>query len=357
VGHFYGKIIKNLANNFMRGGYVDLAIVGYGYWGPNLLRNFSKLDGVKIKWIGDIKKDRIGLAEKHCPTAQVSTKYQDIIESSVNAVAISTPVDTHYKLAKIAISKGKNVFIEKPMTSSVEQAEELIYLADKMGVVLMVDHTYVYTGAVRKIKELSDSNELGEILYFDSIRVNLGLFQRDINVVWDLAPHDLSIIDYLFGGIMPSSVNATGLCHFKNNLENIAFITLNYPDQNMIAHLNVNWLSPVKIRLMLMGSSKKMVVFDDMETTEKVKVYDKGVLMKSYEKEVVYESLIQYRIGDMWAPKIDQREALDMECEHFIDCIKTGKRPITDGQAGLRIVRILEAAEKSIKKRGEAVML
>jgi predicted dehydrogenase len=336
---------------------MDMGIVGYGYWGPNVLRNFIRLEGINVRWVCDLKKDRTEIAKKEYPSVQISTRYEDMLGSPVEAVAISTPLDTHYKLAKIAISKGKHVLIEKPMTSSVEEAEELIYLAERMGVVIMVDHTFVYTGAVRKIKELFDSDELGEILYFDSIRVNLGLFQKDVNVVWDLAPHDLSIIDYLFRGISPRTVSAIGVCHYGNDMENIAYVTLSYPDQNMIAHLNVNWISPVKIRLTLIGSSKKMVVYDDMETTEKVKVYDKGVLVNSSDKESIYQNLIQYRMGDMWAPKIDQREALSIGCEHFRDCIKNGRQPITDGRAGLRVVRILEAGEKSMKKGGGQVLL
>ncbi|MGH7908452.1 MAG: Gfo/Idh/MocA family protein [Thermodesulfobacteriota bacterium] len=245
--------------------------------------------------------------------------------------------------------------VTKPIAASVKEAEKLIEVAEGRGKILMVEHAFVYTGAVRKIKEIIEEKQFGEIYYFDSVRVNLGLFQHDINVIWDLAPHDISIKDYVIEN-RPISVSATGLSHFSNGFEDMAYVTVYFED-SMVAHFHVNWLAPVKVRRILIGGSARMLVYDDMEPSEKINIYDKGVTIKNGDKNIIYETLVQYRIGDMWAPKIDRTEALKAECEHFVDCIQNNKKPITDGQSGLRVVEILEAAEKSIKNDGIKVWL
>jgi predicted dehydrogenase len=270
----------------------------------------------------------------------------------IDAIAVITPVWTHYQLAKVALENGKHVFVEKPFTSNTAQAEELIELATRKNLLIMVDHTFLFTGAVRKIQELIKSGVLGDLYYYDSVRVNLGLFQHDVSVVWDLAPHDLSIVDFLIAE-QAEAVVATGESHL-NGQEDIAFITLYFP-KNVIAHINVNWLSPVKVRTTLIGGQKKMLVWNDIEADEKIKVYDKGVEITS--AEGVRELLVNYRSGDMWSPQIEQVEALRLELGYFADCITNNKTPFNDGQAGLRVVKMLEAAERSIKKRGEQVRL
>jgi predicted dehydrogenase len=277
----------------------------------------------------------------------------DVISSPhIDAVAIVTPVWTHFELAKAALLHGKHVFVEKPFTSRSTEAEELIEIAARKNLSIMVDHTFLFTGAVRKIRQLIDDNTLGNLYYYDSMRVNLGLFQHDVSVIWDLAPHDLSIMDYLIKE-QPQAVVATGQKHL-NGVEDVAFITVYFP-QNIIAHINVNWLSPVKVRTTLIGGEKKMLVWNDLEADEKIKVYDKGVHIKSQEN--VYELLISYRSGDMWAPQLEQVEALKLELAHFIDCISHKKAPVNDGMAGLRVVRMLEAAHRSVEKRGDIVYL
>ena len=270
--------------------------------------------------------------------------------ADIDAIAVITPVWTHFNLAKSALMNGKHVFVEKPFTSTSAQAEELINLAERKNLQIMVDHTFLFTGAVRKIRQLIDENALGKLYYYDSTRVNLGLFQHDVNVLWDLAPHDLSIVDYLIGD-RPEAVVATGEKHL-NGLTDVAYMTLYFPD-NVIAHINVNWLSPVKVRTTLIGGEKKMVVWNDLEADEKIKVYDRGVNMTS--REGVYNLLVSYRSGDMWAPRVESIEALKAELSHFADCISTGESPICDGLAGLRVVRMLEAAETSLSRKGEAV--
>jgi len=268
-------------------------------------------------------------------------------------VAIATPVFTHYELAKKALLKGKHVFVEKPFTHTTEQAEELIELAEKKRLKIMVGHTFLFTGAVRKMKELIDGGDLGDLLYFDSTRVNLGLFQHDVNVLWDLAPHDLAIMDYLITE-KPSAVVATGESHYNRGMEDLAYVTFYFP-KNLIAHINVNWLSPVKVRTTLIGGKKKMLVWNDLDPDVKIRVYDKGV--KVTNKEGVYDLLVSYRSGDMWAPRLDQTEALKLLVDHFIDCVSNGTRPINDGSAGLRVVKMLQAADRSLKKKGEMVYL
>ena len=270
--------------------------------------------------------------------------------ADIDAVAVVTPVWTHYELTKKALENGKHVFVEKPFTSSIEQAEELIDIAERRGLNIMVDHTFLFTGAVRKIQELLENGTLGRLYYYDSTRVNLGLFQHDVNVIWDLAPHDLSIMDYLIRDT-PEAVVATGQSHL-NGVEDIAFITVYFPN-NVIAHVNVNWLSPVKVRTTLIGGEKKMLVWNDLEADEKIKIYDKGVQITS--PQGVYELLVSYRSGDMWAPQIEQVEALKRELEYFVQCIQSNQSPFNDGMAGLRIVKMLSAANESLKSKGAFV--
>jgi len=333
---------------------MKVAIIGTGYWGPNLIRNFAALDQVEGVIACDRDADRLGKMRKMFHgIATCSDENEAISNKEVGAVAIATPVATHFELAKKVIKSGRHCFLEKPMTASVAEAEELIDLAAKHNVTLFVDHTFVYTGAVRKMKEIIDSGRLGDIYYFDSVRVNLGLFQHDVNVIWDLAPHDLSIMDYLLDE-RPASVSAIGSCHVGNDLEDIAYLTLEFSN-NLIAHFHVNWLAPMKIRKTLIGGTRSMIIYDDTETSEKVKIYDKGIDVTS--REGVYNTLVQYRTGDMLSPKLDQEEALAVATRHFLDCAINGKEPLTGGEAGLNVVRILEASGVSVKNRGRLVEL
>jgi predicted dehydrogenase len=289
------------------------------------------------------------------PGLKVTQESSELIEDpSVDAVIISTPVSTHYELAKQALTSGKHVFIEKPMTSTSDQAKELIEEAARHRLILMVDHTFVYTPAVQKIKGLIEKGELGDLYYYDSTRINLGLFQHDVNVLWDLAVHDLGIIDYLLGN-KPVSVSATGISHIQGTPHNTAYLTLFF-ENNLIAHVNASWLAPVKIRLTLIGGSKKMIVFDDLEPSEKIKIYDKGITLNN-SSENLYKLLVGYRSGDMWSPQLENTEALRTEAAHFLNCIQKGEKPLTDGEAGLRVVRILEAASASIMDQGRNIPL
>jgi predicted dehydrogenase len=334
---------------------VNIGVIGYGYWGPNLVRNFSDIPGASVKMVSDFKPELLAKAKARYPTLKVTTNCEDIFaDSTIDAVVIATPVSTHFDLALAALKAGKHVMVEKPMTVTTNQSLRLIDEAQRRDRVLMVDHTFVYTGAVRKMHELATTGALGDIYYYDSVRVNLGLFQHDINVLWDLAVHDLSIMDYVLQ-TQPYAVSATGVSHVPEGLENIAYLTLFFAN-NLIAHIHVNWLAPVKVRRTLIGGSQKMVVFDDLEPSEKVKVYDKGITING-NPESVYQRLVGYRTGDMWAPQLDMTEALRTEGEHFIHCIRQGEQPITDGEAGLRVVKILEAATQSVKKQGQLVEL
>lgn len=332
---------------------IQMGVIGYGYWGPNIVRNLHGLDTVQVAAVCDQSPTAQGRAQRAYPNMQVTANAAEILRSPViDAVAIVTPVWTHFDLAKAALENGKHVFVEKPFTASARQAEELIELAQKRNLKVMVDHTFLFTGAVKRIRQLIDQGELGDLYYYDSTRVNLGLFQHDIDVIWDLAPHDLSIMDYLIRA-EPELVVATGGTHLNGHAD-VAFITVYFPG-NVIAHINVNWLSPVKVRTTLIGGEKKMLVWNDLEADEKVKVYDKGVQMTS--REGVYELLISYRSGDMWAPKVEQTEALKVELGYFLDCIDSNQTPMNDGVAGLRVVKMLEAAGESLKCRGEAVLV
>jgi len=330
-----------------------IGLIGYGYWGPRIARNFQGIDGAELTVICDKNPASLKRAKQAHPYIDVTTDLCEVLTSTkIDAVAVVTPVWTHFELAKAALEHGKHIFVEKPFTSSSKEAEELIELAERQNLQIMVDHTFLFTGAVKKIRELVTNGALGNLYYYDSTRVNLGLFQHDVNVIWDLAPHDLSIMDHLIEK-QPEYVVASGQSHL-NGLEDLAYITIYFPDR-VIAHINVNWLSPVKVRTTLLGGLKKMLVWNDLEPDEKVKVYDKGVEVISGPN--VYDLLVSYRSGDMWAPKIDQTEALAAETRYFIDCISTGQKPFNDGHAGLRVVRILEAADKSLKERGTPVRL
>ncbi|HEY5884679.1 MAG TPA: Gfo/Idh/MocA family oxidoreductase [Pyrinomonadaceae bacterium] len=332
---------------------IKVAVIGYGYWGPNLVRNFMDAPGSTVAAVCDLRPERRDLVHSRYPTIKPLEHCSDIFEdASIDAVVIATPVSSHFDLAMAALKADKHVFVEKPLAGNSEQASQLIEEANRRRKVLMVDHTFVYTGAVRKIRELINDNALGDIYYYDAVRVNLGLFQHDVNVIWDLAIHDLSIIDYVLP-TRATAVSATGLSHIPGQPENVAYITLFF-DKPQIAHVHVNWLTPVKVRHTLIGGSEKMILYDDLEPSEKVKIYDKGVTV-SQGPEAVYEMLVSYRSGDMWAPRLDTTEALYTEVLHFIDCVENNKRPETDGCAGLRLVRIVEAAEKSLRARGQLV--
>lgn len=332
---------------------IKFGIVGYGYWGPNVVRNIDQLDGSKVVAICDKSPASRKKIQKNYPNVLVTADAAELMSSTeIDAIAVITPVWTHYELAKAALENGKHVFVEKPFTSCREQAEELIELAAKKNLRIMVDHTFLFTGAVKKMGELLNNGTLGKVYYYDSTRVNLGLFQHDVNVIWDLAPHDLSIIDHLIEE-RPEAIVATGETHL-NSHEDVAYMTIYFPNK-IIAHINVNWLSPVKVRTTLIGCEKKMLVWNDVEPDEKIKIYDKGVNISS--REGLYNLLVNYRSGDMWAPQLDRTEALKDELAYFIQCISEGKNPHNDGAAGLRVVRMLEAATESLKSRGSLVKL
>jgi predicted dehydrogenase len=331
-----------------------IGVIGYGYWGPNIVRNFHSNEGCEVVLVADRNPKCEERLKKVFPSIGFTTDENQILNSKdIDIVAVVTPVWTHYELAKKALENGKHVFVEKPFTYSVAQGEELIELADRKNLKIMVDHTFLFTGAVRKIKELVDRKELGDLYYYDSLRVNLGLFQHDVNVIWDLAPHDLSIMDYVIGA-KPEAVVATGERHL-NGVEDVAFITVYFP-KHIIAHVNVNWLSPVKVRTTLIGGEKKMLVWNDLEADEKLRIYDKGVSMATNPNNL-HQLLVSYRSGDMWAPQVEQIEALRAETAYFVKCISNNSKPFNDGEAGLRVVRILEAADRSIRSRGEAITL
>jgi predicted dehydrogenase len=334
---------------------IRIGVVGYGYWGPNLVRNFAETPGAEIAAVADLDTNKLATVKRRFPAVHTTTNFNDLLaDSSIDAVAIATPVNTHYELAMAALKAGKHVWVEKPMTETVEQAERLVEEAERRGKVLHVDHTFIYTGAVQKMAEIIKADELGKIYYYDSIRVNLGLFQRDVSVISDLAVHDFSILDHLFGE-QPSAITASGMNHFPGTPENLAYVTLYY-DSGMIAHVNCSWLAPVKVRQILVGGSKKMVTYDDLEASEKIKIYDKGVSFTD-DPEKIQEMRVGYRTGDMWAPKLAVTEALRVEGEQFVDCIRHSKKSLTDGQLGLRVVQLIEAASESMRNKGKTVYL
>lgn len=328
---------------------VGIGIIGYGYWGPNLLRNFYTAANTKVIAVSDARQERLDMVKKLYPSIHLITDSDELLANDeIDAIVIATPVFSHFDLAKQALLKGKHVLLEKPMTSTVAEAKELIALAKEKNLVLMVDHTFLYTSAVQKIKSLKESGEIGDLQYFDSTRINLGLFQSDINVLWDLAPHDISILLHLVDE-KPVSVNATGISHTFNGLENIAYLTVNYAS-SFVAHFSCSWSSPVKIRTILVGGSKKMILFNDVEPTEKIKIYDTGVEVK--EDEEKHKLLVDYRVGDVFIPKLANSEALGGMAKDFISAIAEGKSPVSDASLGLEVIKILEAAQLSIRNNG-----
>lgn len=333
---------------------ISIAVVGYGYWGKNLVRNFYNTPDCALHTVVDADLSKLGALIKAYPTAQVTAQYQDVLNNpAIEAIVLATPVFSHYKLAKAALMAGKHVMVEKPMTATVAEAEELIALAQLKKLVLMPDHTFLYTGAVQKMRQLIVAQEIGAINYYDSTRINLGLFQPDVNVVWDLAPHDISILYHLTEE-RPVSVTATGISHLNNGIENVAFVTLHF-QSNMIAHFSCSWSSPVKIRQILVGGDKKMIVYDDNQVTEKIKVYDTGYTAKSDEEK--QRILIDYRVGDIYVPKLETKEALAGIASDFIQAITTGKEPVSNWKSGLDVVKVLEAAQKSIKENGKEIRI
>lgn len=332
---------------------IRIGVIGYGYWGPNIVRNLYGQKNSQVAMVCDKSPASLARVRKSYPGILTVSDPLEVLRSpEIDAVAVITPVWTHYELAKLALENGKHVFVEKPFTSNSAQGEELVELAARKNLTIMVDHTFLFTGAVRKIKELTESGTLGDLYYYDSLRVNLGLFQHDVSVIWDLAPHDLSIMDHIIKA-EPEAIVATGEKHL-NGVEDVAYLTVYFP-KSIIAHINVNWLSPVKIRTTLIGGQKKMVVWNDLVADEKVRVYDKGVQISS--GEGIRDLLVSYRSGDMWAPQLEQLEALHLELQYFADCIINNQTPFNDGHAGLRVVRMLEAAEASIQRKGELVRL
>ncbi len=333
---------------------IRVGVIGYGYWGPNLVRNFFSAENCIVKAVADARPERLALLAKVFPTVKGVKDADDIInDTEIDAVVVATSVFSHYALAKKALENGKHVLIEKPMTSSVAQANELIELADKKGLTLMVDHTFLYTGAVQKMKEIIDAGSIGNPCYFDSTRINLGLFQPDINVLWDLAPHDISILTYLVDGD-PCSINATGISHTRNGIENIAYMTVNY-NSDFIAHFNCSWTSPVKMRQTLIGGDKKMIVYNDLEPTEKVKIYDTGYNHKTEEDKT--RIMVDYRTGDVYLPKVKLQEALSGVANDFVTSIINKSQPVSNAILGMKVVKILEASQESIRNNGKEVKI
>ena len=328
---------------------IRVGVIGYGYWGPNLVRNFNESSASSVVMVSDLQTERLNQVRARYPMIKTTPDYRHLIaDTSIDAIIIATPLSTHFDLALQALQAGKHVLVEKPLTEKSEQAMRLIDEASRRNRVLMVDHTFVYTGAVRKMRELVVSGGLGDIYYYDSVRVNLGLFQHDASVIWDLAVHDLSIMDYILN-LQPAAVSATGMGHIPGEPEDVAYLTLFFGG-HLIGHIHVNWLAPVKVRRTLIGASCKMIVYDDLEPSEKVKVYDRGITLNNGEEK--YRRLIGYRTGDMWAPQLDITEALRTEIDHFLHCIEQGEPPITGGEAGLRVVRLLEASTQSVTHQG-----
>lgn len=338
---------------------VKVGVIGYGYWGPNVARNFHAVAGASLTAVSDLSEKRLAMAENHYPFIKSHKNPLDLIRSTdVDAVAIVTPVFAHYEMAREALLQGKHIFVEKPFTSSSAQARELIELAAKKNLRIMVDHTFLFTGAVKKIKAIIETGELGKLLFYDSVRVNLGLFQHDVNVIWDLAPHDLSIMAHLIAK-KPTALAAHATVHFEGGYEDIAYISLEFEGNRFIAHFHVNWLSPVKIRQTLISGDKKMLVWDDLNPDEKVKIYDRGVDVRNGNgaKDGIHELLVSYRSGDVHTPKLEGTEALKAEAQYFVECVENAQEPFNNGEAGLQVVRLLEAADESIKNNGKRIGL
>jgi predicted dehydrogenase len=334
---------------------IGIGVIGYGYWGPNLVRNSAETAGSRVVAVSDLSPERLARVSERYPGVTTSTDAQTLIENpAVDAVVIATPVATHFKLAMQALAAGKHVWVEKPLAASSDEARRLRDEAARRRRVLMVDHTFVYTGAVKKIGDLVRAGTLGDLYYYDSVRVNLGLFQYDVDVMWDLAVHDLAIMDYVLDA-RPKAVSAIGSAHVPGRTANVAYLTCLFED-SLIAHFHVNWLAPVKVRRTLIGGDKQMIVFDDLEPSEKVRVYDKGITVDPG-LEGRHEMLVSYRTGDMWAPRLDATEALSVAARDFLDSIDIGRDPVTGGDVGLRVVRILEAATQSMQQQGQLVEL
>ncbi len=334
---------------------MKVGVIGLGYWGPNLVRNFLNNGDVEEVFACDKSLSRLKFIKERFPNVKTTDNFYDLLElkNDISCIAIATPVNTHFEIAKTCLEHGKHIWVEKPFTATSSEAEELIKISEKNKLNIFVDHTFIYTGAVKKMKELIENDELGQILYFDSVRINLGLFQHDVNVIWDLAPHDLSIMKYLIPNNKIVGVTANGIANYYD-FENVAHLAI-YFENNCFAHFHTNWTSPVKIRRMIVGGKKKMLVFDDMENFEKIKVYDAGVKIESSEK--IHEALVQYRMGDMFSPKVMQTEALSLGVKEFIDSTNNGRKPLTNAYDGLEVVKILEAANKSIKNKGQFIAI
>lgn len=334
---------------------IRIGVVGCGYWGPNLVRNFTHAPGSEVVAVCDVRRERLDHIRTLYPSIGATTDYRELLRMpGIDAIAIATPVSTHFDLAWQALTAGKHVLVEKPLAATTGEALRLTAEADRRKLTLMVDNTFVYTAAVRRMRDLVASGELGDVYYYDSVRVNLGLFQHDVNVLWDLAVHDLAILDFILPA-KATAVSATGMRHVPNQPENIAYLTVFF-ENSLIAHVHANWMAPVKIRRTLIGGSQKMLLFDDLEPSEKIKIYDKGITIAD-DPATVYQMRIGYRTGDMWAPNLELTEALAVGARHFIDCVETGARPQTDGASGVRVVRILEAATRSMAERGRPVEL
>ncbi len=333
---------------------MKIGIIGLGYWGPNLVRNFLAQKSVDKIVACDVKEDRLEILKHKFPDVEFTKDCSNLMDSDIDAVAIATPVETHFQLAKKMLEAGKHIWVEKPFTFSSKQAYDLVKFSKSNNLKIFVDHTFLYTGAVKKIKEIVDKGELGDIIYFDSVRINLGLFQHDVNVVWDLAPHDLSIMKYILSDKNILGVTACGISNYYE-LENLAQLSIHFEDDSCFAHFHVNWTSPVKIRRIIIAGKRKMLVFDDLENSEKIKIYDCGVDIRSTES--LHNALIQYRIGDMYSPKVEQTEALNCAAKEFISCIEENREPLTSGSDGLEIVKILEASEKSLKNKSKLIYL
>jgi predicted dehydrogenase len=340
---------------------IGIGIVGYGYWGPNLLRNFCEVSDCRVVSVSDLRDARLAHVRSRYPAVKTTTSFEDLItDPHVDAVVIATPVCTHFDLAMQALRAGKHVLVEKPIATTSDQAQQLLDEADRRRLVLAVDHTFVYTGAVRKMHDLVADGGIGDIYYYDAVRVNLGLFQHDVNVMWDLAVHDLSIMDYVLP-LRPCAVSATAISHVAGKPEDIAYLTLMF-DAPLIAHVHVNWLAPVKVRRTLIGGSRRMIAYDDVEPSEKIKVYDKGITLNGSQGpngngERLYELLVGYRTGDVLVPQLDMTEALLREARHFVRCIAERQTPLSDARAGLRVVKLLEAATLSMRERSRVVEL
>ncbi|KGT78756.1 oxidoreductase [Bradyrhizobium japonicum] len=334
---------------------IGIGIVGYGYWGPNLVRNFASNESSRVVSVSDLDAEKLATCARRHPEITTTSDFRELLrDPEIDAIAVATPVHTHYELALAALKAGKHVLVEKPLAPTSDQVRHLVDEADRRGLTLMVDHTFLYTPAVQKIRELLQQDQLGEIFYYDSTRSSLGLFQSDVNVIWDLAVHDISIIQYLLEED-PVAVSATGSCHVAGSPENMAHITLFF-ESKCVAHVSVNWLSPVKVRQTFIGGSKKMIAYNDLEPTEKIKVYDKGITLNP-QAENTHQFRIGYRAGDMWAPNISTKEALLTEVQHFVECVTTGASPVSNGLSGLRVIEVLEAASRSIADHGRPVRL